>query len=511
MENNKVNKLGSSNWDYKNEVKIRNNIKSILYKFVSKIISNIAIIIPIIIFLKSWSFIAISLMLIFDLIYIFLLWINEYVLLLDNEARYHYGIFSKNTMIIPKNNIKSMDISISISERILRYSSVKIESPVKGADLDQIKLYLSNKDIDKLKSFAFNSNCNEECINKENITLNKDIKKDVNRLENIYVKKVKIKELFKYGITSFNIIIIIVVGMKGYSVLENIIKDSTIIDVISNSTVYLTERFNFVMSLVGIIVLIILLKIIAIIYYIIKYYDFTILKDGDNIKVKYGLINSREFSFNCNNVKNVKLKANIFRQFIKSYEMTVSVKGYNDSGDEKIIIYPIGKEEELFNILKEILPKFVIEGSGEGIKKGKFMLVLKPSIIVIILSFIAYLIFKNSYVFLLDLILVYIIPNSILKGNNLNLKIEKDKIKVVKGGIFKIKYLLDKKDIQAVKFTTTPFLKKYNLGKISICCYSEIGEEVTLNYMNRNKIPYIIKKKMYEEKYNYDVINYNKL
>lgn len=491
MKNNKNNEANSLN----NAVKIRNNIKSILYKFVSKIISNIAIIIPMVIFLKEWSFIAISLMIIFDLIYIFLSWINEYILLLDNEARYHYGIFSKNTMIIPKKNIKSMDISISILERILRYSSVKIESPVKGADLDQIKLYLSNKDIDKLKNFAFNSGCNEESINKEYITLDENGKEDINRLENVYVKKVKTKELFKYGITSFNIIIIIVVIMKGYSVLENIIIDGTINDLISSSTVYLTERFNLVMGIAGIIVLIILLKIMAIIYYIIKYYDFTILKDGDNIKVKYGLINSREFSFDCNNVKNVKLKANIFRQIIKSYEMTVNVKGYNDSRNEKIIIYPIGTEAELFNILKEILPKFAIEGSGEGIKKGKVMLVLKPLIIIILISFIAYFIFKTPYVFLLNLLLVFTIPNSILKGKNLNLKIEKDKIKAVSGGFLKIKYLLDKKDIQAVKFITTPFLKKYNLGKISICFYSEIGDEINLNYMNENKIPYIIKKK----------------
>ena len=123
------------------------------------------------------------------------------------------------------------------------------------------------------------------------------------------------------------------------------------------------------------------------------------------------------------------------------------------------------------------------------------MLVLKPLIIIILISFIAYFIFKTPYVFLLNLLLVFTIPNSILKGKNLNLKIEKDKIKAVSGGFLKIKYLLDKKDIQAVKFITTPFLKKYNLGKISICFYSEIGDEINLNYMNENKIPYIIKKK----------------
>lgn len=470
--------------------KIRNDIKSILYKFILSLEENIFLIIFAIVFMKKLAYLIVPVVLILDIGYIILKWFNQYFLLSEEDARYHYGIFSKNTIIIPKNNIKSMDISVNLLEKLLRYSKVKIESPVKDADLDEIKMYLSNEKIDILKDFAFSKNTyNESLENIEALDMEENIK------ENTYVKKVSNKELLIYGLTTFNILIIIALIFKGYSVLENFVEGEKVNDVISSSTLYLSENISLFIGIVGIIILLIVLKGIAVIYYMIKYYNFTVSKDLNTIKVKYGLINSREFSFNINNVKMVRLKSNFLRQIFKINELSVVVKGYTGVGDENIILYPIGKEKELFNLLKKLLPDWIIEGDGEGINRGKLMLVLKPSIIVILISLIGYLIFRTNYMFLLNILLIIVIPSSILKGKNLNLKISNNKIKAVNGGFVRNKYILDKKDIQAVQFETTPFQKKYNLGKIAINYYSEIGEVITLNYMKKEYVQKIINAK----------------
>ncbi|MDQ0150539.1 PH domain-containing protein [Eubacterium multiforme] len=490
-------KINHNETSLNNGIKIRNDIKSIIYRAILSLKENIVLIIFAIVSMKKWAYLIVPVILILDIAYIVWKWFNQYFLLSEEEARYHYGIFSKNTIIIPKNNIKSMDISVNLLEKLLRYSKVKIESPVKDADLDEIKIYLSKEKINILKDFAFSKNPYGESLEKIEVLENKENtykEKEDKFKENTYVKKASNKELFKYGLTTFNIIIIIILIFKGYNILERFIKDSKVNDVISNSTSYLSEHMSLFFGILGILILLIILKCIAVIYYMIKYYDFTVSKDLDTIKVKYGLINSREFSFNINNVKMVRLRSNLLRQIFKIHELSVVVKGYTGIGDENIILYPIGKEKELFNLLQELLPDWIIEGDGDGINKGKLMLVLKPSIIVILISLIGYLIFKTNYVFLVNILLLIVIPSSILKGKNLNLKISKNKIKAVNGGFVRTKYILDKKDIQAVQFKTTPFQERYNLGKILINYYSEIGEVITLNYMRKECVSKILNK-----------------
>ncbi|MFY8226380.1 PH domain-containing protein [Clostridium perfringens] len=512
-----------------NNREIKNSVRSLLYNIVKGMISDFGLGLIFVVFLKQWVYILIIVLVLLGIAISILSWKKEYMLLKGDEAHYHKGVFSKNTTIIPKKSFKSMDISQNLIERILGYKIVKIESPSREVGEEDIKMSLSDEDIALLKSFAFGTNkeFNKELNNevsegfdlKENIfresfldseveklkedyditlnnreNINESEKVHINNSEEVNIKEKKIsnKDLILYGFTSFNLFIAIIFIFNAWGKIEKFINSEYVDSVINGYIANEASKIGIIFAIVGLFVALIILKAIATVYYFIKYYNFTILKEGENIKIKYGFFSTKEFSFKKNSIKLIKLKSNPLRQLLKRYEINVVIKGYSGEGKEQIIMYPIGNDKEVQNIIREFIPQWSIEGDGEGIRHGKIFMILKPVLIVFIISLVAYLILKVKWVLLINIISLITIPSSILKGRNINLKIEENKVRAVTGGFFRTIHILKGKDIQAVGFNTNPIQEKNNIGKIVIDYYSENSEEINLPYMNKKYVEVLL-------------------
>ena len=512
-----------------NNREIKNSVRSLLYNIVKGMISDFGLGLIFVVFLKQWVYILIIVLVLLGIAISILSWKKEYMLLKGDEAHYHKGVFSKNTTIIPKKSFKSMDISQNLIERILGYKIVKIESPSREVGEEDIKMSLSDEDIALLKSFAFGTNkeFNKELNNevnegfdlKENIfresfldseveklkedyditlnnreNINESEKVHINKSEKVNIKEKKIsnKDLILYGFTSFNLFIVIIFIFNAWGKIEKFINSEYVDSVINGYIANEASKIGIIFAIVGLIVALIILKAIATVYYFIKYYNFTLLKEGENIKIKYGFFSTKEFSFKENSIKLIKLKSNPLRQLLKRYEINVVIKGYSGEGKEQIIMYPIGNDKEVQNIIREFIPQWSIEGDGEGIRHGKIFMILKPVLIVFIISLVAYLILKVKWVLLINIISLITIPSSILKARNINLKIEENKVRAVTGGFFRTIHILKGKDIQAVGFNTNPIQEKNNIGKIVIDYYSENSEEINLPYMNKKYVEVLL-------------------
>lgn len=512
-----------------NNREIKNSVRSLLYNIVKGMISDFGLGLIFVVFLKQWVYILIIVLVLLGIAISILSWKKEYMLLKGDEAHYHKGVFSKNTTIIPKKSFKSMDISQNLIERILGYKIVKIESPSREVGEEDIKMSLSNEDIALLKSFAFGTNkeFNKELNNevsegfdlKENIfresfvdsefeklkedydsnlnnreNINESKKVHINKSEKVNIKEKKIsnKDLILYGFTSFNLFIAIIFIFNAWGKIEKFINSEYVDSVINGYIANEASKIGIIFAIVGLFLALIILKAIATVYYFVKYYNFTLLKEGENIKIKYGFFSTKEFSFKENSIKLIKLKSNPLRQLLRRYEINVVIKCYSGEGKEQIIMYPIGNSKEVQNIIREFIPKWSIEGEGEGIRHGKIFMIIKPVLIVFIISLVAYLILKVKWVWLINIISLIIIPSSILKGRNINLKIEENKVRAVTGGYFRTIHILKGKDIQAVGFNTNPIQEKNNIGKIVIDYYSENSEEIKLPYMNKNYVEVLL-------------------
>ncbi|EOU1891078.1 PH domain-containing protein [Clostridium perfringens] len=520
-----------------NNREIKNSVRSLLYNIVKGMISDFGLGLIFVVFLKQWVYILIIVLVLLGIAISILSWKKEYMLLKGDEAHYHKGVFSKNTTIIPKKSFKSMDISQNLIERILGYKIVKIESPSREVGEEDIKMSLSDEDIDLLKSFAFGTNkeFNKELNNevsegfdlKENIfresfldseveklkedydstlnnreNINESKKVNINESEKVHInksekvnikeKKISNKDLILYGFTSFNLFIAIIFIFNAWGKIEKFINSEYVDSFINGYIANEASKIGVIFAIVGLFLALIILKAIATVYYFVKYYNFTLLKEGENIKIKYGFFSTKEFSFKENSIKLIKLKSNPLRQLLRRYEINVVIKGYSGEGKEQIIMYPIGNDKEVQNIIREFIPKWSIEGEGEGIKHGKIFMILKPVLIVFIISLVAYLILKVKWVWLINIISLITISSSILKGRNINIKIEENKVRAVTGGFFRTIHILKGKDIQAVGFNTNPIQEKNNIGKIVIDYYSENSEEIKLPYMNKNYVEVLL-------------------
>lgn len=524
LDNKEINQCNYEKESLNNR-EIKNSVRSLLYNIVKGMISDFGLGLIFVVFLKQWVYILIIVLILLGIAISIFNWKKEYMLLKGDEAHYHKGVFSKNTTIIPKKSFKSMDISQNLIEMILGYKIVKIESPSREVGEEDIKMSLSDEDIALLKSFAFGANkeLNNEVSEgfdlKENIfresfldseveklkedyditlnnreNINESEKVHINKSEKVNIKEKKIsnKDLILYGFTSFNLFIAIIFIFNAWGKIEKFINSEYVDSVINGYIANEASKIGIIFAIVGLFVALIILKAIATVYYFVKYYNFTILKEGENIKIKYGFFSTKEFSFKENSIKLIKLKSNPLRQLLRRYEINVVIKGYSGEGKEQIIMYPIGNAKEVQDIIREFIPKWSIEGDGEGIRHGKIFMIIKPVLIVFIISLVAYLILKVKWVWLINIISLITIPSSILKGRNINLKIEENKVRAVTGGFFRTIHILKGKDIQAVGFNTNPIQEKNNIGKIVIDYYSENSEEINLPYMNKNYVEVLL-------------------
>lgn len=486
------NKTNYENKSFTNEnIKIRNNWKSLIYKLIKGTISNFGLGVLFIVFLKQWFWIAIVLFVVLDIIFSIIGWKYEYISIKDNEIHYYKGIFSKETLIIPKKSFKSMDISQNLIERLLAYKIVKIESPSKDFGIDDIKMSLNNEQIDILKSFSLN-NLNKECLGDVNEEYVVNNIKDNEESKEIKEKKIETKKLVIYGFTSFNLFVALIFIFNILGKLDDFISSDYLSNIIDGAFKNNSQSMTILLIVAGLLIFLIILKLIATVYYVVKYYNFTLLKENNNIKIAYGLFSTKEFSFKDNNIKLIKIKSNPIRQFLNIYELNLIIRGYTGEGNEKIIMYPIGSLNEINDVIKEFIPEWSFKGTGNGIEKGKFSILIKPVLLIFITSIVCYLILKTQWVWFINLTIILTLINSALKIRNLNISVDNKKVRAVNGGLFRTIHILRGRDIQAVEFKTNPIQSKNNVGKITIDYYSESSEEIKLMYMNKNYVEKLI-------------------
>lgn len=486
------NKTNYENKSFTNEnIKIRNNWKSLIYKLIKGTISNFGLGVLFIVFLKQWFWIAIVLFVVLDIMFSIIGWKYEYISIKDNEVHYYKGIFSKETLIIPKKSFKSMDISQNLIERLLAYKIVKIESPSKDFGIDDIKMSLNNEQIEILKSFSFD-NLNKECLNDVNEANELNSIKDNEEYKEIKEKKIESKKLVIYGFTSFNLFVALVFIFNILGKLDDFISSDYLSNIIGGAFKNNSQGMSIILIVIGLLIFLIILKLIATVYYVVKYYNFTLLKENNNIKITYGLLSTKEFSFKDNNIKLIKIKSNPIRQFLNIYELNLIIKGYTGEGNDKIIMYPIGSLNEINDVIKEFIPDWSFKGSGDGIEKGRISILIKPILLIFTISIVCYLILKTQWVWFINLTIILTLINSALKIRNLNISVDNKKVRAVNGGLFRTIHILRGRDIQAVEFKTNPIQSKNNVGKITIDYYSESSEEIKLMYMNKNYVEKLI-------------------
>jgi putative membrane protein len=306
--------------------------------------------------IPSLSYGMIGTLIIFISIFAFcvLRWLNEFIVIDEEDMFYKRGILRTEQIKIPLTSISLIEFNRNIIHIMLGLSRIKIESISPKDRSFSIILVLKK---DKVKEFQQVMTSLEES-NEGNFEI--DSKKSY---------KISAKHLLILSTLRSNILLGI--GMI-YSIIHLVNEiDKHIGEDLKGYIIYNVQYgFKTTYNTIGIIVYILILMVVSIaivlsfsiVGIISKYYKFKLDRKNNHLYINYGLIVRRRYSIKIDNIHAIKVEQNFVNQILNLYTIKASVVGYGNEMREDEVIFPLCTEVDFRNIIKKMVPEFRFEG-----------------------------------------------------------------------------------------------------------------------------------------------------
>lgn len=366
-------------------------IKQIILMIKQMIIPILAIIFANLKVERSWIlWVCIGALFLFFLIYAILSWKNSFYSVENGILFYQKGVLNKSKQGIGIDKITTINENQELLERIFQLSTFKVDagSATKG---NEIKLTISKKEAAILKEKLTNSNLKPD-YNESYISPSIETKIEYH---------ISVKELILYAITSNSLFAGLIFVTAVWQFIQDIPFVKSFIE--GPAISWMDQQFNATFKgLSGFaIISVILLLIFAYLFFsflistilaVIRYYDFTVSRQGDKIQISYGFLEKKKYALTVNKITALYLKYGAIGQFCKIGELKIESIGYGDEKGEAAILYPILRDVKRVEILSALLPEYAFEDAlCKPPKRALKSFIIKytgfPFIIAIILSF----------------------------------------------------------------------------------------------------------------------------
>ncbi|MGE5628457.1 MAG: PH domain-containing protein [Solirubrobacterales bacterium] len=255
-------------------------------------------------------------------------------------------------------------------------------------------------------------------------------------------------------------------------VLERFINPEKIISSsISAIIIFLIEAF---------IVVWVICIIFSVIATVIKFYNFRVYKSNNNIKIKYGLINTKSYSLPIKNIHAVVLKQNFLQQKLGLYNIEISSVGYGNEANEEAVLYPIAGKKLMEEMIKEFLPEFEIQPKLQNAGINTLVnFITVPTITGIFICIAATAFFGKAAV--LFIIIPFITASAYLNYKHSALGYNEETFVSSSGGFNRKIHMVKMKSVQSAAIHTNPFQRKKGIGNYLIHYYSsKLGEVIKI-------------------------------
>ena len=323
------------------------------------------------------------------LIVAFFSWKNTFYYIQNDVLFYQKGVLSKSKQGISLDKITTINENQELIERIFKLSTFKVDagSVTKG---NEIKLTISKKEAERLR----------EELGKSRINFNSEIaasKKPTVKTE----YRIDMKELILYAITSNSFFAGIIFLLAAWQFVEEIPFLKNLIE--SPVSSWVNQHFDSTVkglsapAIITAVLLILFVYIffsflISIVLAVIKYYDFTVSRQGDKIEITYGLLGKKRYHLQADKITALYFMHGFIGQFCKMGELKIESIGYGDEQGEAAILYPIIKDNKRDEIIKTLLSEYAFEDATckppkRALKSFLIKYTSIPFILAIILSF----------------------------------------------------------------------------------------------------------------------------
>ena len=283
-----------------------------------------------------------SVLLALFIIYSIVSWYRYTYRIEDDELRIEYGILVRKKRFISTNRIHSINLTSGVIHRIFKLTKVEIETAGTGtgseASLAAVTLLEGEQLREELKR--------EKAV--ESLAEDVDEKKFPTR-------KITFKRLFVAGTTSGSIGIIAAIFAFVFSELEQFIPDH-----FYESTIEWIVGLSIILMIILGGLLLIILWLVGIAGTMIKYGNFTITKNENELFITRGLLEKKQITIPLTRIQAVGMEESVIRQPLGYVTVFAEVAGGSmEKGEEfSTVLFPILKKDEAEEFLQEFLPDY---------------------------------------------------------------------------------------------------------------------------------------------------------
>ncbi|GAA0322061.1 PH domain-containing protein [Bacillus carboniphilus] len=381
-------------------------------------------------------------------------WLKYSYRLEQQELRIEYGLFVRKKRYIPFDRIQSLDLTSGILHRMFNLVQVKVETAggsAVGKEADAVLTAVTKQEAERIKSiiFAERSEVAEDLPDKSNVTT---------------IYQITNKQLLLLATTSGSVGVVLSAVMAFFFQFEEVIPYEEIFSGITvwvqGSVLLITFTILFFFTLAW---------VASIILTYLRYANFTVKKEQEDIIITKGLIEKRQLTLPLVRIQSVRVVENPIRQLLGLAAVYVDSAGStsNDMNDKALMLFPVIRKRALKELVELGLPDYEVDPPLKGAPVHALKLQILRSFL-ILLPFLAagfYFFHKWGLVVLLIVPLLFTWRWFQYKDTGYHLSGNKQ-LTLRHRAISRTTSFLLKNKIQAIEWNRGPIMRKWELVSV---------------------------------------------
>ncbi|WP_188207957.1 PH domain-containing protein [Alkalibacillus aidingensis] len=317
------------------------------------------------------------------IIYSILAWFRFKYSIVGDELKIEQGLIIRKERYISKNRIQSIDLTQGVIHRIFKLTKVQIETAGSDQSADA-----------SLSAVTFTEG---EAIRQE-LKLRKEVldaKDSEDEAANHPTIKVSPKRLIIAGSTSGSVGVILALFFVAFSEIERFIPEQAYDEV---ARWMMTQTLEIVMFLA--ILLLVFLWILGILGTVIKYGNFQVTRQHNELFITRGLLEKRQMTLPLKRIQAFGIKESLIRQPLGFATLYVEIAGGEvNNANARTLIFPIIKTQEIESFLQRLLPEYQqVPTTYTSVPKRAFPYYLVRTLFLPVILFVMVLIYLSNFI-----------------------------------------------------------------------------------------------------------------
>ncbi|MBM7621675.1 putative membrane protein [Bacillus tianshenii] len=282
-------------------------------------------------------------------------WYRFYYWVEDGELRIENGVFVRQRRYIPQERIQTIDTSEGIIQRMFGLVKVQVETAGGGTEAEAVLSAVTKEEAERLRDVLLKKGPGESVVDVMDgdpgaLLKEREISKPT--------YTISWRSLFLVGTTSGGIGVVLSAVVAFISQLDQFVSYEDVVDrfdlVVQTSVYFIASVAFFVLFLAW---------MISIAMTMIKYGNFTVVKQGDELLISRGIIEKRQLTIPLGRIQAIRISQNLLRQpfgLATVYVESAGGAGGKES-DFATILFPLVNVKEVSGLLQEFTPEYIMQ------------------------------------------------------------------------------------------------------------------------------------------------------